>query len=138
MNKPLSYLLLPLALLAAGALSAEERRTSIVRFDQNTPEPTQLHFIEDVTSLKPNLSVFTIENQRFLSGDQGERYALVTFRNPRNSVSVEEKDVVGVLANGKRLYPVRIEGESRIHELGTVLLHFGEQRFPLVKVETRN
>lgn len=138
MNKPLSNLILVIALATSGALQAEEPKLAPIQFDRDTPPASELYFVHDAASLKPNLSVFEIENERFLSSDKGERYALATFRNTSSVVSINEKDVVGILANGKRLNPISIEGESRIHDLGTVLLHFGPQKFPLVKIETRN
>lgn len=138
MNRILSSLTLALALATSSALQAEKPKADPIQFDRDTPPASELYFIHDASTLKPNLSVFEVENQRFLSSAEGERYALVTFRNTSSVVSIEEKDVVGILANGRRLNPVHIEGESRIHDLGTVLLYFGAQKFPLVKVETRN
>ncbi|MDQ8185801.1 hypothetical protein [Pelagicoccus sp. SDUM812002] len=110
----------------------------VVSFDEVIIPQDELAFVTDWKTLKPDLSEFEIEYQRFLSNDLGERFALVTlFKRKSGLRIIDEKDIVGVLANGQRLHPIRLEGETQIGARGSIFVHFGQHQFPLAGLETR-
>lgn len=110
----------------------------VVSFDEVVISQGNLAFDSDRNVLRPSLSEFEIEYQRFLSNDLGQRFALITFSKKKNMLrSISERDIVGVLANGQRLYPIKLEGETQIGSRGSIFVHFGKHQFPLVDLETR-
>ncbi|MDQ8197453.1 hypothetical protein QEH56_04800 [Pelagicoccus enzymogenes] len=110
----------------------------VVSFDTVVIPQEKLAFKKDWNVERPDLSEFEVEFCRFMSNELGQRFALVTFTNSKSGLrSIDERDVVGVLANGRRLYPIRLEGETQIGSRGSLLLHFGQHQFPLVGLETR-
>ncbi len=110
-----------------------------VSFDEVTIAEGKLAFERESGDLRPSLSEFQLSYCRFLSNDLGERFALVTLAKEAGIRRiVDTRDIVGVLASGERLFPISIEGETHIGRRGTVLLHFGSHKFPLVGVEVRN
>ncbi len=126
--------LLPLCLIAEP--NALEDR--VVSFDEVIVPEDKLVFGEELHAIRPQLSEFEIEYYRFLSNDLGARFALVTFTNQKAGLRrISERDVVGVLVNGQRLYPIRLEGKTQLGARGSVLLHFGRHPFPLARLETR-
>ncbi len=133
----LSFLcILPLRLFAEPSVPSPE--SLVVSFDAVVIPPAELAFGTDRNALRPSLSEFEIEYRRFLSNDLGERFALVTFSKEKAILrKVSERDIVGVLANGERLYPVRLEGETQIGSRGSIFVYFGKHLFPLVDLETR-
>lgn len=111
----------------------------VVSFDEVLIAEDQIVYERNSKDLRPRLSEFQVSYRRFLSNDVGERFALVTFTKETGILRiVDEQDIVGILANGERLYPISIDGETRIGSRGTALLNFGPNKFPLVGVETRN
>ena len=132
--------ILCLSLIGAFTLNAEpeDLKDRIVSFDEVVIPSEHIEFVKDWKELKPDLSELKIEFSRFMSNELGERFALVTFTKEKGLLRVvDARDVVGVLANGYRLHPIKVEGEAQIGKRGTLLLHFGIQQFPLVEVETR-
>lgn len=130
-----------LTLVGASVLVAnsEEPKDLVVSFDTVSIDSQRVDFAHDWKELRPDLSEFKIDYRRFLSNQVGERYALVTLVKEKGALRIlDTRDVVGILANGQRLYPLKIEGEAQIGPRGSVLLHFGTHKFPLVGLETRN
>ena len=126
--------LLPLGLIA----NTDENTGFVVSFDRVEMPEEKVAFVADWKDLKPDLSDFKISYCRFLSNERGERFALVTFVREKGGLRrLKEDYVVGVLANGERLNPIKLEGETQLGERGSVLLHFGARKFPLVGLETR-
>lgn len=130
---PIVFCLFPFLLFA----SKSETEDLVVSFDVvELPEGT-VAFVNKFKDLRPGLSDFEVTHRKFLSNEIGERFALVTFNRTRGGVRGLKKDyVVGVLANGRRLYPIQLDGETQIREEGSVFLHFGQHKFPLVAIET--
>lgn len=118
--------------------NSENFSDQVVSIDAVEVPNGKVEFVTEWKDLRPELSDFKIVHRNFLSNGLGERFALVTFTRSKGGVRSLKLDyVVGVLANGERLHPVRIEGESQLGERGSLLLHFGQHKFPLVSVETR-
>lgn len=111
----------------------------VVQFDTTQIPIQELEFATTMSAARPAVSKFEITYHAFLSNDLGERFAIATFINrSSSSTKLNTRDVVGVLANGERIFPIQIEGEQRISGKGTLLLHFDRQKFPLLMLETRN
>lgn len=135
MKKLISF---SLCLLSFGLFAEPSPETLVVSFDAVVIPQEEIAFGRDRNDLRPSLSEFQIEYRRFLSNELGERFALVTFSKEKAILrKVSERDIVGVLANGERLYPVRLEGETLIGSRGSIFVYFGKQPFPLVDLETR-
>lgn len=122
--------------LVANPIAPEDR---IVSFDEVSIPQGKLEFGRDRNALRPYLSEFEIEYRKFLSNDLGQRFAIVTLAKEKAILrNVNVGDIVGVFANGQRLRPIRLEGETHIGSRGSILVHFGKHPFPLVGLETRN
>lgn len=132
-------LLLLISTLLFSSMAFAATGSEVVQFD-TTQIPTQeIEFAATMSSARPAVSKFGVTYHAFLSNELGERFAIATFINlSSSSTKLNTRDVVGVLASGERIYPIQIEGEQRIDGKGTLLLHFDTQKFPLIKLETRN
>ena len=115
-----------------------ELLSQALQFDPISAPPKELAFEPTLGDPRPQVSSFQINYHAFLSNELGERYALVTVsKSTASSSEFGTQDVIAVLASGQRIFPIRIEGERRITDRGTLLLAFGIQKFPVVKLETR-
>lgn len=124
--------------LAASALPAQDQVREFITFDRVTIEASELFYQEDKRNLNllyPDRSYVDLVNFRPMSSNLGNRYALVTLKNQLNStVHLDEKQFVGILANGMRVFPRKYEGQILSAETQSIVLDFGYREMPLVKI----
>ncbi|QDP01028.1 hypothetical protein [Thalassotalea sp. PS06] len=98
----------------------------------------QLAFPND-ENIVPQISDFGVLNNVLMSNEAGERWAVVTFTNlATGKRSLNQKHVMALLANGERIVPYEFSEDFEGGETLSLTLNFGENKFPLLQVYTRN
>ncbi|MBE0349138.1 hypothetical protein HUZ36_10375 [Pseudoalteromonas sp. McH1-7] len=121
-------------LLAVQSQAAEEALT----IDSVVPSHMELAFPNDA-KVYPDSSDFTVLNAVLMSNDSGERFATVTLKNQSSGRrTLTHKHLLALTANGQRIMPMELSEHFNGGETLSLTLSFGESKFPLLQVYTRN
>lgn len=107
----------------------------VATFDRRVITPDELHYYEDEQSLKPLRAFIEVHNFRPMSTPSGQRFAMVTVENQLDGRQIlEPRDFVGIYADGRRVNPGFRSITLEPKEIRTIILPFGANTFPLVKI----
>lgn len=106
--------------------------------DRAIPSSTQLAFPNDA-KVFPEISDFTVLSVIPMSNDAGERFAVATIKNQAHGRrTLTHKHLLALTAEGKRIKPMQLSTIFDGQETLSLTLSFGESKFPLLSVYTRN
>ncbi|WP_462156367.1 hypothetical protein [Pseudoalteromonas piscicida] len=119
---------------AVNAQAAEEALT----IDSVVPNNMELAFPND-TNIYPDISDFKVLNAVLMSNENGERWAMITIKNQSSGRrTLTQKHLLALTANGQRIAPMKLSESFDGGETLSLTLAFGENKFPLLNVYTRN
>ena len=125
-------------LLPGSSLGADMELDDVLTVEQASPLLLEYPF-EKGRDINPDQSDFKIVHQILMSNKKGERWATVSLQNVSSGqriFSVEQ--LLAVFANGDKREPGKIQLKLAGKETRTVTLYFGEHKFPILYVYTKN
>ncbi|MCG9761580.1 hypothetical protein L1D50_21135 [Pseudoalteromonas sp. Isolate6] len=123
-----------LFMLAMNTKAAEKALT----IDNVVPNNMALAFANDA-NIYPDSSDFKVLNAVLMSNESGERWAVVTLKNQSSGRrTLTHKHLLALTANGQRIAPMKLSENFDGGETLSLTLAFGENKFPLLSVYTRN
>ncbi len=130
-------LAVPLGALAQGGL---EPGDSVLYFTPSPSQPAQLYFKYNANDeLVPDKSDFKLIGYEPMSNVIGERWALVTISNTSSgSRFLQDAQIVATFANGQQSKAVNLNERFSGMEVRTMPIMFGQNDFPIVKIETKS
>ncbi|MET0067705.1 MAG: hypothetical protein ABW076_15280 [Candidatus Thiodiazotropha sp.] len=110
---------------------------AVFTFDPPIADSVALNF-SDSDDLLPKRGDFRIESCLLMSNPSGERWAVLTLVNQSTSQRLlDEEHIVALFADGTRRHPLNAGHTFRGGERNTLTLNFGDNPFPVVRVEVR-
>ena len=138
--KTLSKIILPFMLLVFQASSYAESYShdEILIIDESIPETVNLEF-SDKNDLAPKIGEFKVLSSILMSNLTGERWATVTIKNLSSHQRILDKEhIVAIFANGEKRNPLQAGHKFSSEEEVTLIINFGESKFPILRVSVRN
>ena len=121
-------------MLAVNTQAAEEALT----IDSVLPSNMELAFPNNA-NIYPDISDFKVLNAVLMSNENGERWAMITIKNQSSGRrTLTQKHLLALTANGQRIAPMKLSESFDGGETLSLTLAFGENKFPLLNVYTRN
>ncbi|SMF04711.1 hypothetical protein SAMN02745866_00369 [Alteromonadaceae bacterium Bs31] len=128
----------PLVVLMMCNFSLAGELQQALHIDKALPDNTTLEFPND-NKVLPDHSGFEVLNYVLMSSEGGERWAVLTIRNPLSGKRIFENNyVMALLANGERITPEPVSVVLDSGETVSVTLNFGIQKFPILQLYGRN
>ncbi|WP_395341264.1 hypothetical protein PN836_018820 [Ningiella sp. W23] len=105
----------------------------------DTPLPSEFELVfPNDTNLQPEESEFRVLDFVLMSNEKGERWVVVTLKNEASGRrTFNHKHIMGLLADGTRLHPRKISQSFVAKESLSVIIDFGPNKFPLLRVYSR-
>lgn len=124
-----------LLLVASFGLAAKNDVLSLDRVDVS-----QVKFaFENDANVYPDESEFAIDHFVLMSNDNGERWGILTITNQSSGRrELQAKHIMALFADGSRYSPVNFKQPFNGNETQSITLNFGENKFPILSVYTRN
>lgn len=136
----IKYILPLIILMALQTNSYAEVYTSdeILTIDEPTPKIIHLEF-PDENKIKPKISEFQLTSSILMSSRTGKRWATVTIKNNSSHQRIlDNEHIVAIFANGEKRHPTQLKHPFSGNEEITIVINFGESRFPILRVSVRN
>jgi len=127
--------------------------TSVIPFSKADPEDVEsnvlmpdeaiigselIEFPND-SKIYPNIGDFKILNSIKMSNLKGERWATITIRNEAHGKrNLNQDHLLALFADGNRHFPLSFEQELKSQQTISLLVNFGVNKFPILKITTRN
>lgn len=94
---------------------------------------------ENDANVYPDESEFAIDHFVLMSNDNGERWGILTITNQSSGRrELQAKHIMALFADGSRYSPVNFKQPFNGNETQSITLNFGENKFPILSVYTRN
>jgi hypothetical protein len=94
---------------------------------------------ENDSNVFPDESDFAIEHFVLMSNTNGERWGILTITNQSSGRrELQAKHIMALFADGSRYSPVKLKQPFNGYETQSITLNFGENKFPILSVYTRN
>ncbi len=132
----LTYLSIVIMVLINNPAFAETSENLMI--DHTVPNSQSIEFPNDEKHF-PEKSDFKIIHSIQMSNENGERWATLTLSNTSSGRRIFKPDhILATFANGDYRHPHTGEQPFEANETITLTLYFGKNKFPLIKVATRN
>ena len=130
-----NYAVLILLLISSFSLAANNDVLSLDRVDVG-----QVKFaFENDSNIYPDESEFNIDHFVLMSNDNGERWGILTITNQSSGRrELQAKHIMALFADGSRYFPINFKQPFNGNETQSITLNFGENKFPILSVYTRN
>ncbi len=129
------YIFLALMVFSCG-IQAED--TDALTVDRSVPNNIELSFPND-NSIKPKPGDFEIVNYVLMSNEAGERWGVITLTNlSSGSRELDRDHLLALFADGSRNNPLDLSLGFKGHETQTITVSFGEYKFPILSIYSRN
>ena len=127
-----------LLMLITNSYAESDVKNEILTIDEPVPDTLNLEF-SDGNTLEAKTGEFKIKSLVLMSNLAGERWATVTIKNVSSYQRILDKEhIIALFANGERRNPVHAEHKFSGQEETTMIITFGESKFPVLKVMVRN
>jgi len=94
---------------------------------------------ENDSNVYPDESDFAIDHFVLMSNTNGERWGILTITNQSSGRrELQAKHIMALFADGSRYTPVNFKQPFNGNETQSITLNFGENKFPILSVYTRN
>lgn len=140
MNQMMKFILSIAILLALQTNSYGESHSSdgILTIDESTPKILDLKF-PNKNNVEPKISEFQLTSSILMSSRAGERWATLTIKNNSSHQRLLDKEhIVAIFANGETRNPTQAKHLFTGNEEITIIINFGESKFPVLRVNVRN
>jgi hypothetical protein len=130
--------LLSMAAFHSAAKDKDEGPDEALTIDRTSVNPAELNFPNDDNTF-PKISDFEVLNFVLMSTYNGERWATVTLRNKANGSRKLQRDhIMALFADGRRRAPANFNHRFEGKEVLSFTLSFGQSKFPVLSVYTRD
>lgn len=86
----------------------------------------------------PDISEFEVLNFAPMSNEKGERWVVITINNLASGRrTLSHKHLLALMADGSRIHPVETSQSFQANETLSIVINFGESKFPLLDVYSR-
>ena len=133
--------ILPLAILLAHQTNSYGESYSnheVLSIDEPIPKIINLKF-PNKNNIEPKISEFQLISSILMSSRAGERWATLTIKNNSSHQRLLDKEhIVAIFANGEKRNPTQAKHQFNGNEEITIIINFGESKFPILQVSVRN
>lgn len=113
-------------------------QNEILTVDELISDTVNLEFA-DSSDLEPKIGEFEVVSSILMSNLLGERWATVTIKNLTSFQRLLDREhIVAIFANGEKRNPIKAEHKFSGEEETTMIINFGESKFPILRVGVRN
>ena len=131
-------LFLSLVIIYSSTFAENKPENYTLTIDESIADNVQLNFSEDKILL-PESGEFKIMSSILMSNPSGERWATITLKNLSTYQRLLDKEhIIAIFANGERRYPAQAKQKFDGKEEITMLISFGESKFPILRLIIRN
>jgi len=133
------FIILLVLMVVQSSLNAESYfRNEALQIDESIPESVNLEF-SDASNLEPKISEFEILSSILMSNSSGERWATVTIKNLSSDQRLLDRDhIIAIFANGEKRNPIQAKHKFSGKEEISMIINFGQSKFPILRVSVRN
>lgn len=125
----------PLILLLSFKLSAT---SEVLTLDKVNVQDIEFAFEND-RNLFPDVSEFKINHTVLMSNEIGERWGVLTITNQSSGRrQLQDKHIMALFADGTRHIPTDFKQVFNGNETQSITLNFGQHKFPILSIYTRN
>jgi len=126
--------LLVLLLITNHAIAVDNE----VLFADQTIVGSELIEFPNDSKVYANKSDFEILHSLLMSNEIGERWATITVVNHAGGRRELNQDhILALMANGSRRFPLRFSRDFKSQQTLSVLIRFGSNQFPILRISTR-
>ena len=127
-----------LLVLQTNSYGGDYTSNEILTIDEPTPKIINLMF-PDENNIEPKISEFQLTSSILMSSRTGERWATVTIKNNSSHQRLLDKEhIVATFANGETRNPTQAKLQLTGNEEITIIINFGESKFPILRLSVRN
>ena len=140
MNKLLTLLLIALSFsfISNSKADQDSLENNVLTPDEAIIGSKLIEFPNE-SRIYPNKSDFKLLNSIIMSNLKGERWATITLRNEAHGKRTFNQDeVLALFADGSRQFPLSFEQDFKSQQTISLLVNFGTNQFPILKITTRN
>jgi len=106
--------------------------------DKPVAESINLEF-SNASDLEPKIGKFEVLSSVLMSNTNGERWATVTLKNQSSHQRLLDREhIIAIFANGEKRNPIQAKHKISGDEETTIIINFGESKFPILRVSIRN
>lgn len=137
MNKKI-LVFLSLFVIHFSTFAANKPENYTLTIDESIADTVHLNFSDDKVLL-PEMGEFKIMSSILMSNPSGERWATITLKNLSSYQRLLDKEhIVAIFANGERRYAIHAKQKFDGKEETTLVINFGESKFPILRLIVRN
>ena len=133
--------ILSLAILLAlqtNSYGGDYTSNETLTIDEPTPKILNLMF-PDENNIEPKISEFQLSSSILMSSRTGKRWATVTIKNNSSHHRLLDREhIVATFANGETRNPTQAKLQFTGNEEITIIINFGESKFPILRLSVRN
>jgi len=136
----LSKIIMLLAILAFQSNTNAELyfQDEILSIDRSISESISMEF-SNASDLEPKIGEFEVLSSILMSNTVGERWATVTIKNQSSHQRLLDKEhIIAIFANGEKRNPIQAKHKMSGHEEMSIIINFGESKYPILRVSVRN
>ncbi|WP_016954263.1 hypothetical protein [Catenovulum agarivorans] len=127
------WMFLSLSIFSSAAVADKES----LSIETRPPANIELAFPNE-SNIQPDVSDFAILNFVPMSNEQGERWVVITVTNTANGRrTLNHNHVMALVANGSRIHPQELAQSFLAKETLSIVVNFGQSKFPLLDVYAR-
>ena len=140
MKNIIRFILLLILMIAFQQVSLAERTSKDATLTIDEPVPKGFVFeFEDEDNFEPKEGEFELLTSLIMSNNSGERWATITIYNQSSSQRLfDQEHVLALFANGEKRRPHEVAYKFKGHEEKTLLLNFGRNKFPILRIYSKN
>jgi hypothetical protein len=110
----------------------------ILTIDKSISESINMEFSNE-SDLEPKIGEFEVLSSILMSNTVGERWATVTIKNQSSHQRLLDREhIIAIFANGEKRNPIQATHKMSGHQETTIIINFGESKFPILRVSVRN
>lgn len=135
-----SRIIILFTLLAFNSISNAESYSQgeILTIDESIPESLNLEF-SNANDLEPKVGEFKVLSSILMSNLTGERWATLTIKNQSSYQRLLDREhIIAIFANGAKRNPIQAKHKFSREEETTMIINFGESKFPILRIEVKN
>lgn len=136
-QKPLFCLIATVLLVCNTAVQADGlSRDEILTVDEGIPDTINLEFASS-EPITPKMGDFALLYSVLMSNPNGERWATLTLQNTSPYQRLLDREhILATFADGEKRHPLEAEYKFHGHEEISMIINFGESKFPILRVQT--
>ncbi len=117
--------------------SNADSEKEILSVDESIPGIELIEFPNE-NYIQPDKSDFTLVHSVIMSNLKGERWATITVKNNASGIrTFDQEQILALFADGTRRFPLSFEKRIQANTVLSLLVNFGSNQYPIIKIMTR-